>query len=75
MAKQLQSQGAAGMKAINLLAANFDSALRAMELIAPTVGRNNVSISPKLNSEIWIISINDTGVGLVEMLESEEQQA
>lgn len=60
------------MKEIKILAPSFDSALRVMELLAPTAGIDNVSISPSdiSNGNGWFVDISDHGIGLAEMIDT-----
>ena len=56
------------MKTIKIMASGFDDALRVMELLAPTVGIDNVSISPSATTDRWFVNIKDHGKGLAEMV-------
>lgn len=55
-------------KTIKILASGFDDALRVMELLMPTAGIDNVSISPSATTDRWFVEIKDSGVGLVELM-------
>lgn len=57
------------MKTIKIMAAGFDDALRVMELLVPTAGIDNVSISPSSKTDRWFVDIKDHGKGLAEMVE------
>lgn len=58
------------MKSIKIMAAGFEDALRVMELLVPTAGIENVSISPSPNTDRWFVDIKDHGKGLTEMIET-----
>ena len=53
------------------MASGFDDALRVMEMLAPTVGMDNVSISPSPLTDRWFVSIVDKGKGLAHLLNNE----
>lgn len=59
------------MKTIKIVASGFDDALRVMEMLAPTVGMDNVSISPNPLTDRWFVSIVDKGKGLTHLLNNE----
>ena len=59
------------MKTIKIMASGFDDALRVMEMLAPTVGMDNVSISPSPLTDRWFVSIVDIGKGLAHLLNNE----
>lgn len=58
------------MKNIKIVASGFDDALRVMELLVPTAGIENVSISPSSKTDRWFVDIKDHGKGLAEMVET-----
>ena len=58
------------MRNIKLITASFEDALRAMELLVPTAGIENVCISPSAKTDRWLVDIKDHGKGLAEMVET-----
>lgn len=58
------------MRTIKIVASGFDDALRVMELLVPTAGIDNVSISPSALTDRWFVNIKDHGKGLAEMVET-----
>lgn len=60
------------MKTIKIIAADFDDALRVMEMLAPTIGLDNVSISPSAKTNRWFVDIKDHGKGLAGMIETKK---
>lgn len=58
------------MRKIKLITASFEDALRAMELLVPTAGIENVCISPCSVGNGWFVDVADHGKGLAEMVET-----